>query len=108
MVRSAYNLFHPSFPNPEVELLQHCKQKDWRRSCGRRKDVRTLRTPVRHEFLDLSLEQFLNSVELLTTSGKLHKDYTVYEDVKSILPIYIHVYPVRPCCDDLCEIIPSI
>ena len=43
-----------------------------------------------------------------TTSGKLHKDYTVYEDVKSILPIYIHVYPVRPCRDDLCEIIPSI
>ena len=42
------------------------------------------------------------------TSGKLHKDYTVYEDVKSILPIYIHVYPVRPCRDDLCEIIPSI
>ena len=41
-------------------------------------------------------------------SGKLHKDYTVYEDVKSILPIYIHVYPVRPCRDDLCEIIPSI
>ena len=43
-----------------------------------------------------------------TSSGKLHKDYTVYEDVKSILPIYIHVYPVRPCRDDLCEIIPSI
>ena len=43
-----------------------------------------------------------------TTSGKLHKDYTVYEDVKSILPIYIHVYPVRPCRDDLCEIIPSL
>ena len=42
------------------------------------------------------------------TSGKLHKDYTVYEDVKSILPIYIHVYPVRPCRDDLCEIIPSL
>ena len=42
------------------------------------------------------------------TSGKLHKDYTVYEDVKSILPIYIQVYPVRPCRDDLCEIIPSI
>ena len=42
------------------------------------------------------------------SSGKLHKDYTVYEDVKSILPIYIHVYPVRPCRDDLCEIIPSI
>ena len=42
------------------------------------------------------------------TSGKLHKDYTVYEDVKSILPIYIHVYPVRPCHDDLCEIIPSL
>ena len=41
-------------------------------------------------------------------SGKLHKDYTVYEDVKSILPIYIHVYPVRPCRDDLCEIIPSL
>ena len=41
-------------------------------------------------------------------SGKLHKDYTVYEDVKSILPIYIQVYPVRPCRDDLCEIIPSI
>ena len=43
-----------------------------------------------------------------SASGKLHKDYTVYEDVKSILPIYIHVYPVRPCRDDLCEIIPSI
>ena len=42
------------------------------------------------------------------SSGKLHKDYTVYEDVKSILPIYIQVYPVRPCRDDLCEIIPSI
>ena len=42
------------------------------------------------------------------SSGKLHKDYTVYEDVKSILPIYIHVYPVRPCRDDLCEIIPSL
>ena len=41
-------------------------------------------------------------------SGKLHKDYTVYEDVKSILPIYIHVYPVRPCRDDPCEIIPSL
>ena len=48
------------------------------------------------------------SMELPTASGKLHKDYTVYEDVKSILPIYIHVYPVRPCRDDLCEIIPSI
>ena len=44
----------------------------------------------------------------IPTSGKLHKDYTVYEDVKSILPIYIHVYPVRPCRDDLCEIIPSL
>ena len=36
-------------------------------------------------------------------SGKLHKDYTVYEDIKSILPIYIHIYPVRPCRDDLCD-----
>ena len=50
----------------------------------------------------------ISNRSFLLTSGKLHKDYTVYEDVKSILPIYIHVYPVRPCCDDLCEIIPSL
>ena len=50
----------------------------------------------------------LSLLEPIFTSGKLHKDYTVYEDVKSILPIYIQVYPVRPCRDDLCEIIPSI
>ena len=49
-----------------------------------------------------------SSTWCIHASGKLHKDYTVYEDVKSILPIYIHVYPVRPCRDDLCEIIPSL
>ena len=64
-------------------------------------------------FGDLWTSQGLGSVYgegivVRPASGKLHKDYTVYEDVKSILPIYIHVYPVRPCRDDLCEIIPSI
>ena len=59
------------------------------------------RRPRQKQTLDTHAQQYL-------ASGKLHKDYTVYEDVKSILPIYIHVYPVRPCRDDLCEIIPSI
>ena len=66
----------------------------------------------KNKFLGLHISQISISIHWSrrsdAPSGKLHKDYTVYEDVKSILPIYIQVYPVRPCRDDLCEIIPSI